>query len=116
MANSLAFKSNFRTKMSAVIVKGGNILSVGHNSIPEKTDPKNHFGCSLHAEMDALQSCRADMTGAKMYVYRFLRKDGTLASSEPCDLCKAKLKDSGISTVIYVDASNNLKKAKVSEW
>lgn len=111
LANSLAWKSNFRTKMSCLLIRGGSILSVGHNYVtPER---KGYFGCSVHAETDAILSCRANTHNSKALVYRFSRKSNYLTSSEPCSRCLSLLENRGIKCVIAVDKYSRLFKSKL---
>lgn len=94
--------------MAAVIVKGGSVLSVGHNRLCDHTAA--YFGNSFHAEHDAIRKSPCDLRGAKMYVYRFARCDNTLRASKPCVFCQQELARAGISHVFFVDDREELVK------
>lgn len=108
MANEAAWKTNSNFKMAALIVKGGSLLSVGFNRIEEH--PAAYFGCSFHAEYDAIRKARGDITGAKMFVYRFGRSDRELRVSKPCDICQNKIAEANIGSVVFVDTDMILKR------
>lgn len=108
VANEWAWKSNTPFKMAAVIIKGGSVLSVGYNHILEH--PAAYFGGSFHAEHHALRLA-PPLKGAKMYVYRFSRRDNTLRPSKPCIYCQQLIRDSGISSCVFIDEEENLRKA-----
>lgn len=82
-------------KMTAVIIKGGAILSVGWN-----------LGWD-HAETRALRPNR-DYRGAKIYV---VRENGGI--SKPCPDCMKKIKKAGISEIHYIDRDRNPASEKV---
>lgn len=94
--------------MAAIIVKGGRILSVGYNRI--EAHPAAYFGCSFHAEHDAIRKAQGNIEGAKMYVYRFGRSDGQLRTSKPCPLCQQNIAIAKISSVIFIDVDDTLKR------
>jgi deoxycytidylate deaminase len=95
--------------MAAVIIKGGTLLSVGFNRIEEH--PAAYFGCSFHAEYDAIRKSNANLQGAKMFIYRFGRKHGYIKSSKPCELCQQEIAKVKIKSVIYVDDDHTLQKS-----
>lgn len=98
LARSVAAKSNHqRFNLAAVCVRGGAVLSVGYNRLT--SDPKAYWGCSLHAELDAILGA-GDLSGSKILVYRFT-KTGSLANSKPCALCAEAIRRAGIRSVIY---------------
>jgi len=70
--------------------------------------PGAYFGCSFHAELDAIRKGPRELKGAKMYVYRFSRLDNTLRSSKPCHFCQEEIAQAGISNVIFIDDEENL--------
>ena len=95
--------------MSALIIKGGNLLSTGYNKI--SGHPQAYFGCSHHAEFDAIRNAKADITGSKILVYRFSRKDNTLQNSKPCAMCQEEINKAGISCAIYVEDGRVIKES-----
>ena len=102
--------------MSAIVIKGGSILSIGHNRVVE-SDPKGIHNCSIHAEMDAINSARSTLKGSKILVFRFSRLDDTLYPSKPCEHCASIIRAAQISWVYYVSESTqaHLIKCKPSE-
>lgn len=108
LASREAFKSNHTFKIAAIIIRGGAILSVGHNRLVQH--PEAYWGCSFHAEFDAIRNANGSLKGSKLLVYRFSREDGSLATSKPCKHCQAEIAKAGISRVIFVDANGEIKK------
>jgi tRNA(Arg) A34 adenosine deaminase TadA len=90
--------------LSAVIVRGGNVISFGHNKAA-KNGICARYGkwfTHTHAEMDAIsQARRSDLKGATMYVARRLRLNGSLALARPCEICQKVLRDYGIRKAVY---------------
>lgn len=91
--------------LAAVIVIGGNIISVGHNS-PKANSFIREFGkeySNMHAECDAILRVRKkiDLTGAKMFVARLTKVQGFIANSKPCDMCTNAAMMYGIKRIIY---------------
>lgn len=122
-AKSHTFDTVLAARLCAVIVRGGNVLSVGFNStavnsfvirMAEKYGPSNK-PCNTHAEMDAIQQVRykVDLTGAKMYVARIrcheeyaLRRSNPsmrelLAMARPCVICESMCREYGIKRTYY---------------
>lgn len=115
-ANQEAWKSNSDFKVGAIIVKGGRILSTGYNRI--EAHPEAYFGCSFHAEHDAIRKAKSEIQGAKMFVYRFGRKHGHIKTSKPCEFCQQEIAKAELSSVIYVDVDGTLQKSsfKLQDW
>ena len=97
--------------LTATIVSGGRVLSVGYNSRANsglqehyKTNP---FCQSIHAEVDAVLNVRRkiDLRGCKIVVVRKLRADNhnnlALALAKPCSMCQAVLYAYVIKKAIY---------------
>lgn len=93
-------------KHGAILVRSGSVLSIGINKWRNNLAPVQDIyinGClesiSIHAEVDALSRV-ANANGATLYVAR-LRKDGSSALSKPCLNCEKKIREAGITKVIY---------------
>lgn len=100
LAEKMAYKSSYRTRVGCVIVSKNTIISLGFND-GIKTHPKSpHPFYSLHAEVDAVVSARTDISGSIVYVARIL-KNGKLAMSKPCEHCEALLRRSGVKAAWY---------------
>ena len=89
-------------KIGAVVVKRGNIISIGFNQL--KTHAKSpHPYSMIHAEFDSIFGCsREDLKNSDIYVYRET-KDGRLACSKPCESCQKFISSNGIKNVYYTD-------------
>ena len=98
LAERIAIQSTHRVKIGAVLVKKGQVLSVGYNKVG-KTHPKYRW--CLHAELDVcLGIHRHDLTGASVYLFRHNRL-GVVQLCRPCGTCQSVLKDLGVKSVCY---------------
>lgn len=117
-----------RRKYGAVIVKDGKILSLGYNNVCKQDTPCNTpgVGCyrqqhnipsgeryelcqSIHAEQNAIISCKEDMTNAILYLYGVdVEKEIPLLDAAPCMLCRRFMIEAGITT--YVNPRLDIKK------
>lgn len=95
-----------RSKVGAVLVKDGNVISFGYNGTPAGMDN----GCEennvtkdevIHAEMNAI--LKAAKTGNSV--------DGSTLylSLSPCQNCCKLIIQSGIKRVVYLEAYRDLK-------
>jgi deoxycytidylate deaminase len=102
--------------VTAMIVSGGRILSVGYNSransgLQERYKTNPHCN-SIHAEVDAILNVRRkiDLTGSKIIVVRRHKYDTVhrphLALAKPCTMCQAVLYAYGIKKAIYTVSNN----------
>ena len=102
--------------VTAMIVSGGRVLSVGYNSRASsglqeryKTNP---FCNSIHAEVAAILNIRRkiDLRGSKIIVVRRHRCDKlsnpSLALARPCGMCEAVLFSYGLKKAIYTIDNN----------
>lgn len=92
--------------LCAIIVQGGNILSVGFNQSRRhgyvEVIKKNSW-TNLHAEVDAILKVRRkiNLTGSKMFIVRLIEGDTKMSISRPCQTCQIALKNYGIKKVYY---------------
>ena len=110
-----------RRNYGAVIVRDNIIISTGYNGSPrgevncidagrclreEMKVPKGEryeLCAAVHAEQNAIISGDpVKMRGATLYIAGF-NADGTLASGEPCLLCRRMAKNALISRIVYLD-------------
>ena len=100
LARNVSRKSPLRIKVGAVLVCHGKPVSVGFNY--EKSHPLHTRGFrnTIHAEISALLSCDADLTGGVCYIYRE-KADGSLGLSRPCNYCYKQLVQAGIKKIYY---------------
>jgi len=98
LAEKIAYKSDHRVKIGAVLVNKGQVLNVGYNKVG-KTHPR--YDWFLHAELDAcLGIHRHDLSGASLYLFRINRL-GTIFNCRPCETCQSVLKELGVKSVCY---------------
>ena len=115
-ARAHAHDDSLPALVTAMIVSGGRVLSVGYNSRASsglqeryKTNP---FCNSIHAEVAAILNIRRkiDLRGSKIIVVRRHRCDKlsnpSLALARPCSMCEAVLFSYGIKKAIYTIDNN----------
>jgi len=89
-----------RWKVGAALVKGGRIVSTGHNI--SKNNPSLPGiplrSCSVHAEASALRG--VDACGATLYVARVTRRN-TLGMARPCAGCEKLLRAAQVRRVVW---------------
>jgi deoxycytidylate deaminase len=104
LAKYYASLSHAKKQHGAIVVKGNRIMGMGYNK--NKNNPKyiseEHVKkhSSRHAEWEAMRDANWNVRGATLYVARTNRQ-GQDRNSEPCFLCKQKIKQMGIKKVIY---------------
>ena len=98
LAKNISKISNHRYKMGAVIVKNGNVISVGTNQLKTHPEaPRNGLHCEIHA---IKCSGKYDLKGSSIFVYRETRK-GKIAKARPCIYCMEELKKKGFKSIFY---------------
>jgi dCMP deaminase len=114
----------------AVIVKDNVIVSTGYNGSPrgeancidtgkcvreELNVPKGEryeLCAGVHSEQNSIiNGDPVKMKGATIYIAGF-NADGTLASGEPCLLCRRMIKNAMIERVVYLDDDGIIKEYK----
>jgi tRNA(Arg) A34 adenosine deaminase TadA len=98
VATKLAFTSDNRFRVGAIVVKSRRVLG-GSSNITRRSPstPPNRF--STHAEIAAIKVA-SDTDGATLYVARLNSAD-TNAMAKPCSWCMQKIMESGIDKVVY---------------
>ena len=86
IAKREASKSDYRYKLAAILLKGGSVISVGHNTI------------NKHAEVNALLRAK-NTQGSTLLVFRLTKTGFGLA--KPCHNCEKFIRQSGVEKVIY---------------
>ena len=116
-----------RRKYGAVIVKDNVIVGTGYNGAPrgeancidtgvcERERLKVPKGeryelcVAVHAEQNAIINSDPErMIGATIYVAGINVADDSIASGEPCKLCRRMLKNARIAKVVYRSADGTL--------
>ena len=122
-----------RRHYGAVIVKDHVIISTGYNGAcrgetncsdagrcvrEELNIPKGEryeLCVAVHAEQNAIiNGDPVKMKGSTIYIAGF-NQDGTIASGEPCLLCRRMIKNARVERIVYVDKSGEEITLKVSE-
>ena len=117
--------SSLEFNLCAVIVRGGAIISIGFNKhstnafVEHYADVSrgNRDWCSsTHAEMDAVLRVRSktDLRGAKLFVARRRKSDGSPAIARPCEICQQILYSYGIKRAYYTIGPNEFGQMKIS--
>ena len=124
-----------RRNYGAVIVKNNEIISTGYTGAPrgmpncidvnkcerEKRNipsGSNYELCqSVHAEMNAIISAaRKDMLEGVMYLVGKDAKTGRIIYTEPCNICKKLIINSGLERVIAKKADGENKIFSIERW
>jgi len=100
LAKNVSKTSLHKTKMGAVIVKNGNVISVSANRAV--THPKAKWeGHGLHCEISAiLYAGKCDLNGSSVFVYRENGK-GEISIAKPCLECQKVLKEYGFRKMYF---------------
>jgi deoxycytidylate deaminase len=112
--------------LSAIIVRGGSIVSVGYNKAntnsfvehyADRVKGKRNFCLSTHAEMDAVLRIRnkIDLSGCKIFVARRKLIDGSPGMARPCAICEEVLRSYGIKRAFYTIDDNHYGIMSISE-
>ena len=123
-----------RRKYGAIIVKDKIIISTGYNGSPrgeancidtgicERERLKVPKGeryelcVAVHAEQNAIINADpVKMEGTTIYIAGINVADGSIASGEPCKLCRRMIKNAKIARVVYQNESGELLKLKPDE-
>lgn len=103
-ALKVAELSSANQKHGAVIYKGGSVLSLGVNTVPnDHLSTGEYVGSpNTHAETQAIRACGpdVDLSNATIYVAR-INKNGVPLFSKPCKTCQEAIDLAGIKKVIY---------------
>ena len=106
-AKKEALKSKCRCKHGAVIVRGGSVLSKGHNTYKPHCTYGGGPLSTLHAEAAAIRNAHnkgISLVGAIIYV---VRQGGLSNMSKPCKFCTEKIIKAGIKKVIYTNSNGD---------
>ena len=117
-----------RRRYGAVIVKDNVIISAGYNGSPrgeancidtgicERERLKVPKGeryelcVAVHAEQNAIINADpVKMEGSIIYIAGINAADGSIASGEPCKLCRRMIKNAKIAKVVFQTATGELK-------
>jgi deoxycytidylate deaminase len=116
-ARSFSHDHSLPAFITAMIISGGRVLSVGYNSRRIASPLQDHYKVnpfcnSIHAEVDAVLNVRRkiDLRGSKIVVVRRHKYDTidnpVLALAKPCLMCQAVLYSYGIRKAIYTISNN----------
>ena len=111
IAKNEAIKSTYIYKVGAVIWRGKEIISTGHNyrSKSVRSINKNYVKWypAIHAEVDAIINAKKDLTKASILVIR-VTKSGKLSMAKPCRYCTAYINHVGLKTVYFSNREGNI--------
>jgi pyrimidine deaminase RibD-like protein len=124
-ARSHSHDRSLNAIVTAMIVSGGRILSVGYNSransgLQERYKTNPHCN-SIHAEVDAILNVRRkiDLTGSKIVVVRRQKCDThqnpAIVMAKPCTMCQAVLYSYGIKRAMYTISNHEYGVMKVTD-
>lgn len=104
VAKKEAKKSTYKHKLGACVVKGGSVVSKGHNEIRYCATGANKYSEwreSLHAERAALSKLKkSEITGSSVFVVR-VTEEQKWALAKPCSQCMYMLRDLGVKKVVF---------------
>ncbi len=122
-----------RRRYGAIIVKDNIIISTGYNGAPRgeancidtgvcererQHVPKGQryeLCVAVHAEQNAIIAADpSKMRQATIYIVG-VNADGTLASGEPCLLCRRMIRNAMLAQVVYLDADGSIVKKTPEE-
>lgn len=122
-----------RRQYGAIIVKDKIIISTGYNGAPRGDDncidlgtcerekcnvPKGEryeLCVAVHAEQNAIINADPEkMKDATIYIVGY-NIDGTLASGEPCLLCRRMIKNAMLAKVVYLEKDGTITKRMPKE-
>ena len=128
IARAVSLRSTcLRRRYGAIIVNDFIVVGTGYNGSPrgEKNCidtgicererlqiPKGQryeLCVAVHAEQNAIINADPEkMIGATIYIYGTNVADDSIASGEPCLLCRRMIKNARIKNVVYIDEKNQL--------
>jgi deoxycytidylate deaminase len=99
-------------RMSCLIVKGGNLISVGINkdSAPKRFYKKHRPEMKLHSEVDAILGLDKSVTKNSTAYVAGCTAAGSDMISRPCDTCKSVLDYMKVKRIVYLDMK------EIKEW
>lgn len=122
-----------RRQYGAIIVKDKIIISTGYNGAPRGDDNCIDLGAcerekcnvpkgeryelcvAVHAEQNAIINADPEkMKDATIYIVGY-NIDGTLASGEPCLLCRRMIKNAMLAKVVYLEKDGTITKRMPKE-
>lgn len=108
IADSVSKLSNYSIRVGAVIERGGNVLSVGHNKVFSDNNIRRYNGRnvrSIHAELMAIVKAGRNVEGSTIYIVS-RKKDGNFRVSRPCNVCLSAIEEVGIRYIVYFDGES----------
>lgn len=112
----LKLSNHSRYKMVCLLVKGGNILSVGNNkenSAPKPFVKQYRPSMQLHAEMSCLAGVLKETSkNATVYILGET-VNGTQMLSRPCPSCEGFLREMQVRRVVYENRDGNLEEYRM---
>lgn len=111
------FDKLLQCNLTAVIVAGGRVLSLGYNKTSRNSfvqylsefDLSGKPFINTHAEVDAILKVRSkiDLKGCKIYIARYKHGQKEIGMARPCATCEIVLRRYGISRAYYTIDDNH---------
>ena len=100
IAKKTSKKSNCKTKLGAVLVRGSRVLAVAANT--EGSSGKGEYLYSRHAEASLFTGRRKFKSEpATVYVFRAHARTNKSLLSKPCGKCQRRMVKAGVTKVFY---------------
>jgi deoxycytidylate deaminase len=108
----LKTSQHHKYKISCLIVKGGNLISVGINkdSAPKRFYKKHRPEMKLHSEVDAILGLDKSVTKGSTAYIAGCTTAGNPMISRPCTTCKSVLDYMKVRRIVYQDMRD------IKEW
>jgi deoxycytidylate deaminase len=128
VAYNESLKSIMCFKHGCCVVQNNKVIGLGHNII--RTQFSDGFigsSCSCHAEMCALRNAvktkknkvikkKKFTCNLTVYIVRTSKKLENLENSAPCVDCYKKMKEIGVSKIVYSSDNGEIKKERMKNY
>lgn len=109
-AKKQCYKSSYKYRLGAVVVHRNKIVGKGCNKVHSTGFPN---GDGKHAEIEALNDCKAKFRkNCTVYVCR-ISKDGKTLLAKPCKKCTKIMKKMKVKYVYYSSVNEEWTKIKL---
>ena len=113
LARRAAWQSDFETRHGAVLVSGGSVVNVSHNSskwnaFAARFHQKSFRLASRHAEISCILGIAREKTENSILFVVRINRVGKLMMSKPCAMCATCCAFVGIDKIFYSIDENNI--------
>jgi len=115
LARDKALSNGQQFHVAALLLRRGKLIDLQSNGGFHKEATRYLYSyeykqvehvCESHAETRVLSKVKK---GDKLVVLRFF-KDGSITMAKPCEICQMKLKQVGLTNVVYTDWSGKFQR------